>query len=115
MSEPRIMRMEPHGPADVGMTEWDTIPPEALTAGSPVQRGYVYHDDAKNRLTSSQKEPVSEQQKCRSRGGQRQVYWAKNSGRARRGSLIVESSRLKRCDGQGIARPGRPLHQGLER
>ena len=52
MSEPRIMRMESHGPAGVGMTEWDAIPPEALTAGTPVQRGFVYHDDAKNGLTS---------------------------------------------------------------
>ena len=52
MSEPRIMRMEPHGPADVGMTEWEAIPPEALTAGTPVQRGHVYLDDATNGLTS---------------------------------------------------------------
>jgi len=52
MTEPRIMRMEPNGPAGVGMTEWDTIPPEALTAGTPVQRGFVYHDDAKNGLTA---------------------------------------------------------------
>ena len=52
MSEPRIMRMEPNGPADVGMTEWDAIPPEALTTGTPVQRGFVYLDDAKNGLTS---------------------------------------------------------------
>ena len=52
MSEPRIMRMEPNGPAGVGLTEWDAIPPEGLTAGTPVQRGFEYFNDARNGLTS---------------------------------------------------------------
>ena len=42
MSESRIMRMEPNGPVGVGLPEWDAIPPEALTAGTPVQRGFVH-------------------------------------------------------------------------
>ena len=46
MTEPRIIRFEPHGPADTGMQEWDVIDPAGLEAGTPVQSGHLYHEDA---------------------------------------------------------------------
>ncbi len=45
MSNLEIMRVEPHGPADTGMVEWDPIPPGSLESGEPVQRGHVYYND----------------------------------------------------------------------
>ncbi len=45
MDDPRITRFEPNGPADTGMQEWDAIDPAGLEAGTPVQRGHVYHQD----------------------------------------------------------------------
>lgn len=45
MSNPKIIRFEPHGPADTGLVEWDPIDPSELEAGNPVQRGHIYHAD----------------------------------------------------------------------
>ena len=45
MSDPRIIRFEPHGPADTGLVEWEMIDPSDLEAGNPVQRGHIYHQD----------------------------------------------------------------------
>lgn len=42
MSEPTITRMEPQGPADTGLVEWDPILPETIESGEPVQRGHLY-------------------------------------------------------------------------
>lgn len=44
MTTPRIVRFEPHGPADQGLVRWEEIPPETLSAGTPVQRGHSYLD-----------------------------------------------------------------------
>jgi len=46
MNDPKITRMEPHGPADTGMVEWDPIDPKSIESGSPVQRGHLYFNDA---------------------------------------------------------------------
>ncbi len=43
MSNPKIIRFEPHGPADTGLVEWEPIDPSGLAAGNPVQRGHIYH------------------------------------------------------------------------
>lgn len=45
MAESGIIRFEPHGPADTGLVEWDPIDPATLEAGTPVQRGHIYHQD----------------------------------------------------------------------
>ncbi len=45
MSDPRITRFEPHGPADTGLVEWDRIDPATLASGTPTQRGHIYHHD----------------------------------------------------------------------
>lgn len=45
MNEPKITRMEPHGPTDTGMVEWDPIDPQSIESGSPVQRGHLYFND----------------------------------------------------------------------
>ena len=45
MSDPKIIRFEPHGPSVSGLVEWDTIDPGGLVAGNPVQRGHIYHQD----------------------------------------------------------------------
>ena len=45
MSNPNVIRFEPHGPADTGLVEWDAIDPGTLEAGNPVQRGHLYHQD----------------------------------------------------------------------
>ncbi len=50
MSELKVIRFEDRGPADTGMPEWDTIPPEGLQSGEPVQTGHVYHNDEANGL-----------------------------------------------------------------
>ena len=52
MSELKITRMEPHGPADTGMVEWDPILAETLESGSPVQRGHLYFNDESKGLMS---------------------------------------------------------------
>ncbi len=44
MSDPKITRFEPMGPADSGLQEWDPIDPADLEAGTPVQRGHIYHE-----------------------------------------------------------------------
>jgi uncharacterized cupin superfamily protein len=46
MNDPKITRMEPHGPAGTGMVEWDPIDPKSIESGSPVQRGNLYFNDA---------------------------------------------------------------------
>lgn len=46
MSDPKITRFEPHGPAGTGLQEWDRIDPATLEAGNPTQRGHIYHHDA---------------------------------------------------------------------
>ncbi len=43
MTDPQVTRFEPLGPADGGLQEWDPIDPADLEAGSPVQRGHIYH------------------------------------------------------------------------
>lgn len=45
MSNPKVIRFEPHGPGDSGLVEWDAIDPGGLEAGTPVQRGHIYHQD----------------------------------------------------------------------
>lgn len=45
MSDPKINRMEPMGPADTGLVEWDPISPDDLESGEPVQRGHFYLND----------------------------------------------------------------------
>lgn len=45
MSNPKVIRFEPHGPADTGLVEWDPIDPGDLEAGTPVQHGHIYHQD----------------------------------------------------------------------
>ena len=50
MSELKVIRYAGHGPADTGMPEWDPIPADGITAGEPVQRGHVYHNDEANGL-----------------------------------------------------------------
>ncbi|PIV80113.1 MAG: hypothetical protein COW54_00635 [Rhodobacteraceae bacterium CG17_big_fil_post_rev_8_21_14_2_50_63_15] len=40
----KILRIEPDGPADCGLQEWERMNPEDLVAGHPVQRGHVYHE-----------------------------------------------------------------------
>ena len=42
--------LEPHGPADTGLTAWEPIDPAGLTAGEPVQRGHNYYDDPTGQL-----------------------------------------------------------------
>jgi uncharacterized cupin superfamily protein len=45
MAGGKIIRFEPRGPAETGLVRWPDIPPEALTAGTPVQRGHTYFED----------------------------------------------------------------------
>lgn len=52
MTQPRITRFEPMGPAGKGLEEWDPIDPKDLLAGEPVQRGHVYYEDADTGLTA---------------------------------------------------------------
>ncbi|WP_333835127.1 cupin domain-containing protein [Rubrimonas sp.] len=40
------VRIEPRGPADAGLVEWETLDPATLEAGTPVQRGHLYDEDA---------------------------------------------------------------------
>jgi uncharacterized cupin superfamily protein len=44
MSEPKIIRFEPNGPAENGLEDWEAIDPATLVAGTPVQRGHIYHE-----------------------------------------------------------------------
>jgi len=43
--------LEPHGPVDSGLTQWERIAPEGLTAGEPVQRGHNYFEDDTSQLS----------------------------------------------------------------
>lgn len=45
ITRPSITRFEPHGPADTGLVEWPQINPDGLVAGTPVQKGHIYHED----------------------------------------------------------------------
>ncbi len=40
----RVVRLNPHKPDGEGLEAWDPIPPDALTSGTPVQRGVMVHD-----------------------------------------------------------------------
>jgi len=40
------VRIEPHGPADVGLVEWEALDPATLESGAPVQRGHLSDEDA---------------------------------------------------------------------
>lgn len=44
MSDLEIVRFEPNGPAGKGLETWEEIDPATLMAGTPVQRGHVYHE-----------------------------------------------------------------------
>jgi len=44
MSDLEIIRFEPNGPSAKGLETWEEIDPGCLVAGSPVQRGHVYHE-----------------------------------------------------------------------
>lgn len=44
MSDLEIIRFEPDGPADTGLETWEAIDPASLVAGTPVQRGHIYHE-----------------------------------------------------------------------
>ena len=46
------IRFEPHGPADTGLQAWETIDPNTLTVGEPVQRGHVYFCNETGALTA---------------------------------------------------------------
>ncbi|MEM1276583.1 MAG: cupin domain-containing protein [Pseudomonadota bacterium] len=47
MSEKQgVILVEPHGPAETGLEEWETIDPSGLVSGQPVQRGHLYHEIA---------------------------------------------------------------------
>lgn len=45
MTNPRTVRMEPMGPADTGLVEWEQIDEKYLETASPVQRGHTYYKD----------------------------------------------------------------------
>ena len=44
MSDSKIIRFEPDGPAEKGLETWETMDPSTLVAGTPVQRGHIYHE-----------------------------------------------------------------------
>ncbi len=44
--------LEPHGPADGGLSAWEPIAPASLTAGQPCQRGHQYYTDASGQLSA---------------------------------------------------------------
>lgn len=44
MSE-KLFRFNPNGPKGNGLQDWDPIDPADLEAGTPVQRGHLYHED----------------------------------------------------------------------
>ncbi len=46
------IRYSTSGPEDVGLVEWEQIPPESLESGNPVQSGHVYFTDDTGQLTS---------------------------------------------------------------
>lgn len=46
MTDQTVIRFEPHGPADTGMPEWETIPQDILISNSPVQSGHEYFNRA---------------------------------------------------------------------
>ncbi|MEM9045307.1 MAG: cupin domain-containing protein [Pseudomonadota bacterium] len=39
-----VILVQPHGPAETGLQEWETIDPSGLVSGEPVQRGHLYHE-----------------------------------------------------------------------
>lgn len=41
-----VLRFEPDGPPGVGMERWEDMNPDDLVAGTPVQNGHTYHEDA---------------------------------------------------------------------
>ncbi len=45
MSAQKIIRFSPNGPEGEGLQDWDPIDPADLESGTPVQRGYLYHED----------------------------------------------------------------------
>ncbi len=52
MDAPKIMRLETNGPEGSGLEEWETISPDALVSGTPVQRGHTYFDDKRTGLSA---------------------------------------------------------------
>jgi uncharacterized cupin superfamily protein len=44
MSDLKIIRFEPNGPAGRQFETWEAIDPASLVAGTPVQRGHLYHE-----------------------------------------------------------------------
>lgn len=41
----RVVRLDPYNPSGEGLEPWETIPPESLESGTPVQRGVMVHDE----------------------------------------------------------------------
>ncbi len=46
MGARKIIRFQPNGPGNKGLQEWDPIDPAGLEAGTPIQRGHIYHEDS---------------------------------------------------------------------
>jgi len=44
LSDFKIIRFEPNGPAEKGLEIWEEIDPTSLVAGTPVERGHTYHE-----------------------------------------------------------------------
>lgn len=44
MSDSKVIRFEPNGPAATGLETWEAIDPTTLVSGTPVQRGHIYHE-----------------------------------------------------------------------
>jgi len=47
MNDPKITRLEGHGPAATGLEEWEPMDPKEVESGSPVQKGHLYFNDEK--------------------------------------------------------------------
>ncbi len=45
MSSVKICQLSPDGPVEGGLQDWDPIDPSDLVAGTPIQRGHIYHED----------------------------------------------------------------------
>jgi uncharacterized cupin superfamily protein len=44
LSDFKIIRFEPDGPAGKGLETWEEIDPTSLVVGTPVERGHTYHE-----------------------------------------------------------------------
>ncbi len=48
MSAEKIVRFHPNGLKNNDLQDWDPIDPADLEAGTPIQRGHIYHEDPAN-------------------------------------------------------------------